>query len=179
MATQIPDRIREAMAEMSPPIKTLGQLVARMGHPSASVYRVFAGQNNHTTLRTYKRIAEICGWTLEQFFVIAQGNQPENIAQFLRGRLKTAEISVSDFCAYLYYGTKGGGGGFEYLDGSHRYERLSLYSSMRTALGITADELCESLIISDRLTKPLESGKLHTSKRLDEVNTYSTHRRAS
>jgi hypothetical protein len=174
MATEIPLRIRQAMQAKG--YKNLRQLSLAMGHPVGSTHRVFAGQNNHTTLRTYKRIADLLGWSLEQFFGIAEGNQPENIGQFLRGRLKFLGISSHQFRAYLGGSTKGGGNWEEYLSGGHKYERLRLYSSMRTALGFTADQLHESLIIFGSLTQARGSEKLLSSSGTDLVNTYSVRR---
>lgn len=178
MATEIPQAIKEAMLAAQPPIKTIGQLVTRMQHPSAGVYRIFSGKNQHTTLKTYKRISEICGWTLDQFFAISHGNSPESISQFLRGRLEHLGISIYAFCAYLSGDTKGSGGWFEYLNGNHKYERLTLYYSLKTALGITADTMYEALIISEDLQNLPDSEKISATDR-QQVLTYSRFFKAS
>lgn len=166
------------MAAQKPPVKNLRQLALKMQFEPTTVHRIFSGKNQHTTLKTYKRIAEICGWNLEEFFRIACSNKPEHTAFILRGRLKERDISVRSFCAYLSDGTTGGTGHFLYLDGSHKYERLSLYHQLKTALGITADTMYEALLTTKPLTLRPESDKLTESASAVSFNLFTIKRTA-
>lgn len=163
MTTYIPEQIREAMSRQG--IKNLRQLALRMDYHPAPVHRLFSGKNGHTTLKTYKRISEVCEWSLEQFFSIAHGNDPEAVSNYLRSRLERLGISIRAFCRHISTTTTHGGGYCEYLNGQHLYERLNVYYQAKSALGITADALYESLIISGGLTDYVASEKLSSTER--------------
>lgn len=155
-------------------IKNLRQLALAMPgfeKSPGTVHRIFSGKNSHTTLRTYKRIATIFDWTLEEFFEMATNNQPDAVSFILRAKMKSADISVREFIRYVSDSTTYGGGNLDLLEGKHKFERLSLYRSLSSALGITADTMYESLIMSESLTKRTESEKLSSSDRTHKVNT--------
>lgn len=161
---EVPQEIRDLMAAQNPPIKNLRQLALRMEHAPSAVHRIFSGKNSHGTLQTYKRISEICDWSLEQFFSIAYGNDPESIGAFIRARLSKLNISTTVFRRHVSEGTGDSGGPVRYIDGSHKYERLNLYWRLKSSLGITADTMYELLLIREPLTALSQGGKLYSSK---------------
>lgn len=180
MTAQVPQLFKDAMSAQG--IKNLRQLTLKMNQAPSAVHRIFDGTNAHTALRTYKRIAEICGWSLDEFFNLAHANKPEHVSFILRGRLKALNISTTGFTRYLTGGTANGGSALRYLSGEISYDRLDLYWSLKTALGITADTMYESLIISEDLTATYPGGIISTSKAISvqgALNKYSVYHHAS
>lgn len=144
----IPETIQSQMKLKG--IKTLRSLAIQSGLDPMTVHRMFSGKNQHKALVTYKRIADTLQWSLETFFQVSECNQPEAIGLTIRARLKQLEIPTTQFASVV--DTAGGSNGFKYLRGDIGFDRLRIYASVRTALGITCDALYESFVMSGCLT---------------------------
>lgn len=151
MAVVIPKTVRQAMDAKK--IKNLRQLAIACGygHSPLSIHRMFSGKCKHRSLDAYKRVASALQWTLSQFFVIASSSDSAAVGAFIRARLKQLKLSTYDF-GRIISGSEEHGGWHDYISGNIKYDRLRIYSSISTTLGITPDALYESLLIENRLT---------------------------
>ena len=162
MAVVIPETVRQAMDAKK--IKNLRQLAIACGygHSPLSIHRMFSGKCQHRSFTAYKRVASALQWTLEQFFFIAAANEPQAVGAFIRARLKQIKKSTYEFTKELSGTTTSNGGWHDYISGNIKYDRLRIYSSIGTTLGITLDTLYESLLIENRLTGQVETYKFES-----------------
>lgn len=150
-------------------VRSIEALADEAGLVPLTVRRILDGTSGHRALITYKRQADILGWTLGQYFLKAQALDPDEFGMVISSRIKSKGYTRSSFGkkvstednAYLY------------ASGSVKFKSLVTYAAICRVLSITPEELYESLLTLRPVDENRENDRIADVERVNSQNLYT------